>query len=130
LSSDSATAERLAPLIATESANFMMGHIVLFAPEFQRLARECRQRTPIKYFHAVRHRPVTTADFYPEDNPFRLTMVHDLYLALMLMDAAEPVRLSGKLHPRAGGGFDLALAEIHWPDEVWGSFAASFLTPP
>src|SRR5439155_26569497 len=66
LSTDSAAAERLAPLIATESANFMMGHIVLFAPEFQRLARECRQRTPIKYFHAVRHRPLTTADLYPE----------------------------------------------------------------
>jgi predicted dehydrogenase len=129
LSSDAATAERLAPLIAEHSANFMSGHVVLFAPKFRRLARECRQRTPIKYFHAVRHRPVTTADLYPEENPFRLTMVHDLYLALALTDGAEPVRLSGRLRPRADRGFDLALADVCWPNGIWGSFAASFLTP-
>jgi predicted dehydrogenase len=56
-------------------------------------------------------------------------MVHDLYLAYALTGGAEPRRVAARLHPRAGGGFDLALGEIEW-DRAWGSFTASFLTPP
>src|SRR5205814_2292657 len=39
------------------------------------------------------------------------------------------IRLSGSLRARTDGGFDLALADVYWPDGIWGSFVASFLTP-
>lgn len=124
------TARQLEPLVAADSSNLMLGHILLFAPEFRQLLREVRRRGPLIYFHAVRHRPIETAENYPEDPPFRLLMVHDLYLAFALMDGEEPQRIRGRLHPRAGGGFDLALAALEWESGTWGSFTASYLTPP
>ena len=129
LSGDVASARSLAPLVARDSSNFMMGHIVLFAPEFRRLLSEAQRRGPVRYFHAVRHRPTSHVDDYPDDNPLRLTMVHDLYLALALTGGAEPQRMRGRLRRRRDGRVDLALAEVDWPD-VWGSFTASFMTPP
>lgn len=124
------TARRLAPLVTPGSSNLMLGHLALFAPEFRRLVQETRRRGPLTYFHLFRHRPAATADLYPEETPLRLTMVHDLYLAYALMNGAEPVRLSARFHPRAGGGCDLALAEMEWENGTWASFTASFLTPP
>ena len=35
-----AEARRLAPLVASQSRNVMLGHVVLFAPEFRQIARE------------------------------------------------------------------------------------------
>jgi predicted dehydrogenase len=125
LAADVVTARRLAPLVAADSSNLMMGHIVLFASKFRRLLHEVRARGSIVHFHAVRHRPA-----YLERNPLHLTMVHDLYMAVALMEGEEPDHLSGHLHPRGDGGFDLALAEMHWPNGAWGSFTASFLAPP
>ncbi|MCL4302857.1 MAG: Gfo/Idh/MocA family oxidoreductase [Anaerolineae bacterium] len=124
-----AAAQRLEPLVAAHPERVMLGHILLFAAEFRRLLQEVRQRGRLIHFHLVRHRPSTTWELYQE-TPFRLLMVHDLYLAFALTGGEEPVRLWGRLHPREGGGFDLARAELEWPGGVWGSLTASYLTPP
>lgn len=124
-----ATAKRLEARVAAEPGRVMLGHILLFAPEFRQLLHELGRRGPLVHFHSVRHRPISTWDFYQE-TPFRLLMVHDLYLAFALTGGEEPIRVSGRLHPRQGGGFDLARAELEWASGTWGSFTASYLTPP
>jgi predicted dehydrogenase len=129
LATDLAAARRLAPLVAADSRNLMLGHILLFAAEFRRLLDQLRRRGPPVYFQAVRHRPAGTAALFPGETPLRLLMVHDLYLALALAGGVEPARATARLHRRAGS-CDLALAELEWPGGLWGSFAASFLTPP
>jgi predicted dehydrogenase len=124
-----AAAHQLEALVAADSSNVMLGHILLFAPEFRQLLAEVRERGPLAYFHSVRHRPSQLADRYQE-SPLRLLMVHDLYLAFALMDGEEPKRASARMRPRPGGGFELARVELEWASGAWGSFTASFLTPP
>lgn len=128
LAENLAAARQLEPLLAANPSQVMLGHILLFAAQFRHLLQEVRQRGKLIHFHLVRHRPSTTWEFYQE-TPFRLLMVHDLYLAFALMGGEEPARLWGRLHPRAGGGFDLARAELEWSSGVWGSLTASYLTP-
>lgn len=123
------TARRLEPLLAAQPNRVMLGHILLFAAEVRQLLHEIQRRGPMIHFHLVRHRPATTWDYYRE-TPFRLLMVHDLYLAFALMGGEEPTRLAGRLHPRQGGGFDLAQAHLEWAGGAWGSLTASYLTPP
>lgn len=122
-------ARRLEPVAASASPKVMLGHILLFAAEFRQLLQEMAQRGPLIHFQAVRHRPGSTWDRYQE-TPFRLLMVHDLYLAFALVRGEEPGRVAGRLHARQGGGFDLARAELTWENGVWGSLTASYLTPP
>jgi predicted dehydrogenase len=122
-------ARRLEAVLAGDPNRVMLGHILLFAAEFRQLLHEVHRRDPLIYFHSVRHRPASTLDFYQEA-PLRLLMVHDLYLALALTGGQEPVRLSARLHQQKGQGVNLALAELEWPNGVWASFTASFLTPP
>ena len=130
LAPDLASASRLAKLVAPESRNLMLGHILLFASEFRSFLRESKQRDPLVYFHSFRHRPTTTAELFPGENPFRLLMVHDLYMAFVLAHGAEPIRATGRLHPSAAGGYDLARGELEWASGLWGSFTTSYLTPP
>jgi predicted dehydrogenase len=122
-------ARRLEPLAARNPSRIMLGHILLFAAETRQLLQEIDQRGPLVYFNLVRHRPVDTWDYYRE-TPFRLLMVHDLYLSLAMMQGVEPVSFLGRLHPRRGGGTDLARAELTWENGSWGSLTASYLTPP
>jgi predicted dehydrogenase len=120
---------QLEPLVAPDSGKIMLGHILLFAPEVRRLLLEVRQRGLLIHFHAARHRPVHLAEVYRE-SPLRLLMVHDLYLAFALMSGQEPTHVSARMHPGPGQGCDLVRAELEWPSGTWGSFTASFLTPP
>jgi len=122
-------AESLAPLVAADSSNFMSGHIVLFNSEFRQLLDEARTRGPLVYIDCVRHRPVTTMQLLPGESPFHLTMVHDLYCVLAVMNRAEPVHFSAGTHHTSAGECDLALAQLRWADGAVASFAASFLTP-
>jgi predicted dehydrogenase len=124
-----AAARRLELLALAQPNRVMLGHILLFAAEFRQLLQEVHRRGPLIHFHLVRHRPGTTWDMYQE-TPLRLLMVHDLYLSFALMGGQEPARLLGRLHPREGGGFDLAQAELEWANGAWGSLTASYLTPP
>jgi predicted dehydrogenase len=125
-----AEARRLAPLVAPDSRNLMLGHILLFATEFRQLLREVERRGRPVYFQALRHRPIRTNELYPEETPLSLLMVHDLYLAFALMNGEEPSALRGRLHRRADGVYDIGCAELEWANGTWGSLTASYLTPP
>ena len=122
-------ARSLGQWVKDDSSNLMLGHLVLFAPEFQELLKQIQTLGQVSYFHAVRHRPATLRTQFPEENPITLTMVHDLYLALALTAAKEPTALNATLRANPKGGHDVAMANIHWPNGTWGAFTASFLTP-
>ena len=130
LAQDLASARRLAPLVAPDSRNLMLGHILLFAAEFRSFLEQVRRHGPLIYFQATRHRPAGTAALFPGESPLRLLMVHDLYMALALTGGAEPIGATARVHTRPNGDADLALAELEWPDGIWASFTASYLTPP
>jgi len=122
-------AESLAPLVQADSRNLMLGHILLFNSEFCQLMDEVAQRGPIHFIDCVRHRPATVLDAFPGESPLHLTMVHDLYLALVLVNRAEPACFSAQVHRTRHGACNLALAQLQWPDGRLASFTASFLTP-
>lgn len=121
-------AESLAPLVQPDSRNLMLGHIVLFNSEFLALQDEVRRRGTLVHISCARHRPIANLAKFPGQNPMHLTMVHDLYATLALVEGAEPVEFSSQCH-RASGGVDLVLAQLRWPSGLLASFAASFLTP-
>jgi predicted dehydrogenase len=124
-----ADAHSLAPLVKPDSSNLMLGHILLFSSEFLQLRDEARQRGPIVYINCVRHRSARVLKKFPWESPFHLTMVHDLYSVLVLVDRAEPIHFSAQIHRTDSGACDLALAQLKWEDGSVASFAASFLTP-
>ena len=125
-----AAAEGLKPLVKEDSSNLMLGHILLFNSEFRQLLDEKAERGPVRYISGVRHRPRATLEAYPGETPFHLTMTHDLYTVLALVDRAEPARFSAQVHHTSEGQMDLALAQLQWPDGRIASLAASFMTPP
>lgn len=122
-------ARSLAPLVNPNSSNLMLGHIVLFNSEFQQLREEVRSRGKIAFIDAVRHRPATIVKQFPGENPLHATMVHDLYLAQVLVNREEPQSFSAQYHRTTGGDIDLALAQLKWPSGIVASFTASYLTP-
>jgi predicted dehydrogenase len=122
-------ARTLKPLVKPDSSNLMLGHVLLFNSEFRQLQEEVNHRGRIKYIDCVRHRPTTTLTNYPGESPFHLTMVHDLYSVLVLMDRAEPVSMNAQIHKTSNGECDLALAQLQWEDGTIASFTASFMTP-
>lgn len=126
-----AEARRLAPLVAPQSRNVMLGHVLLFAPEVRHIAREARQRGRLHYIQAERHRPDATIARFGGESPLRLLMIHDLALTLVLAGDAEPARVAAALHRRHGdGAIDLAIARLEWADGLWAGLTASYLTPP
>jgi predicted dehydrogenase len=130
ISDDLAEARSLQPLVRADSANLMLGHIVLFNSEFQQLREEVARRGAISYFDFVRHRPASIVASFPSENPLYAAMVHDLYMAQVLMNRAEPVSFSARYHRTPGGEIDVATAQLAWPSGTLGSFTASYLTPP
>lgn len=129
LAETSDDAETIAELVDAESCNVMLGHIVLFGTEFRSLVSQARERSPIQFIDAVRHRPKTTMDAFPGESPFHLTMVHDLYCVQVLKERAEPTRMSAQVHRDSGGRIDLAMAQMQWDDGSIASLTASFMTP-
>jgi predicted dehydrogenase len=122
-------ARSLTPLVAPDSSNLMIGHIVLFNSEYQQLRDEVRQHGAISYIDCVRHRPASIVKDFPGDNPLHAAMVHDLYAVQVLLDRAEPSYFSAQFHRRKSGEVDLALAQLRWAHGPVASFAASYLTP-
>lgn len=124
-----AEAEQLAPLIAANSANLMLGHILLFNSEFKQLREEVAKRGQPMFFDCVRHRPASIVQDFPGENPLIATMVHDLYVVQALTNRAEPERFSAQFHRVETGAVDVALAQLQWGDGTLASFAAGYLTP-
>ncbi len=122
-------ARSLAPLVRPDSANLMMGHIVLFSSEFQQLCSVVNQQGPISYVDCVRHRPASIVKDFPGENPLHAVMVHDLYATQVLVNRAEPNYFNTQYHRTKGGDIDLTLAQLGWSGGAVASFAASYLTP-
>ena len=129
IAADVREAERLAPWVAGDSANLMLGHILLFNSEFRQLMDERAQGRRVHYVNGVRHRPTTIMERYPGESPFDLLMTHDLYCVLAIVDRAEPAVFSAQTHQTCGGHTDLALAQLQWDGGCVASLAASFMTP-
>ncbi|MFM8217563.1 MAG: Gfo/Idh/MocA family protein, partial [Planctomycetaceae bacterium] len=91
-------AQSLEPLVAADSRNLMLGHVVLFNSEFRQLCREVSTLSPIQYLTAARHRPDSIPSQFPGENPLIATMVHDLYLVRALLDSAEPIGWQARYH--------------------------------
>lgn len=130
ISSQLPEAQSLQPLVAADSHNLMLGHIVLFNTEFRQLQDEVRRRGPLSYIDCVRHRPASIVRDFPGENPLHAAMVHDLYAVQVLVNRAAPAEFSAQYHRTARGEIDLATAQLKWPDGPVASFAASYLTPP
>ncbi len=122
-------AESLRKLVRPDSANLMLGHILLFNSEFRGLRAEAQHRGSISYIDCVRHRPATIVRDFPGENPLHAAMVHDLYSVQVLKKCVDPVRYSAQYHRTAEGAIDAALAQLQWSDGTLASFAASYLTP-
>lgn len=122
-------ARSLAPLVRDDSANLMVGHIVLFNSEFRQLRVEARKRGPLAYIDCVRHRPAGIVAAFPGENPLQAAMVHDLYATQALVNRADPVHYSARYHRTPNGAVDLAVARLQWPDGLIANFTASYLTP-
>lgn len=122
-------AEQLRPFVEPGSANLMLGHLLLFNSEFRQLAAGLDCLGPITCIDAVRHRPVRTMELLPGENPLELLMVHDLYVAQVLINRAEPVGFQCRLHRHESGAVDLAVAHLEWEDGTLARLAASFMTP-
>ena len=108
----------------------MLGHIVLFNSEFQQLREEVARRGPVTYIDSVRHRPASIVASFPGENPLHAAMVHDLYMAQVLVDRMEPISFYARYHRTTRGEIDLATAQVQWENGAVGSFVASYLTPP
>ena len=129
IADDLGASRSLLRLVRQDSRNLMLGHIVLFNSEFQQLREEVCRRGPIAYIDSVRHRPASIVDTFSGENPLHAAMVHDLYVAQVLMGRAEPLEFDAKYHRTRQGEVDLAVARLHWPNGAIGLFAASYLTP-
>ncbi len=129
LASSLAEAQRLAELVAADSHNLMMGHILLFNSEFRALQAEALRRGRLTHIACTRHRPVTTLGAYPGEDPFHLLMVHDLYTVLALTGRREPTAFSAQARRSAAGACDLALAQLRWDDGLVAALSAGYLTP-
>ncbi|MGZ0173103.1 MAG: Gfo/Idh/MocA family protein [Planctomycetales bacterium] len=129
ISEDLAEARSLEPLVEGDSANLMIGHIVLFNSEFLQLRDEARNRGAISYIDCVRHRPASIVKDFAGENPLHAAMVHDLYATQVLVDRAEPAHFSCQYHRTSSGAIDLASARLTWDAGPIATFAASYLTP-
>lgn len=129
LATSVAEARGLAPLVAADSANLMLGHILLFNSEFQELRAELAGRARPVFIDCVRHRPASIVREFPGENPLQATMVHDLYCLQALLDRAEPATFSAQYHRTSAGAIDVALAQLQWADGPLACCAASYTTP-
>lgn len=122
-------AEQLAEVVRPDSSNLMMGHILLFNSEFRELRREAAERGTLAYIDCARHRPASTVQDFPGENPLYATMVHDLYCLQVLKQRAEPVSLSAWYHFAPVGSVDVAAAHIQWADGTVAACVSSYTTP-
>lgn len=129
IATDLVSAESLDALVAPDSCNLMMGHLLLFSAEFQGLNDELRKRGPAVLINSVRHRPMSTLNGYPGETPLRLLMIHDLYMTQVLTRGEEPSRFHCARHQQGPSATDLTVVNLQWPDGGTASLIASFLTP-
>lgn len=113
LASSTGEIERLARAARSANRKVMVNHICVFHSTFGILRREVVTRG-FRSIRFVRHRPQYLVKRFPEDNPVSLTMMHDLYLAGLLAEGREPVRIEGWQARNAEGMVDMTWARLEW----------------
>lgn len=129
ISQDLQEAERLEHWVRSNPDNVMMGHIVLFNSEYRKLREEAVQRGKIIYINGVRHRPTEYLRKFPGENPMYMTMVHDLYATLALINREDPDHFSAQFHWTVEDQVDLVVVQLRWPGGTLATFTSSLLTP-
>lgn len=129
IASTLAEAEELQALVKPDSSNLMMGHILLWNKEFQTLKTEAAKLGKFTAVSCSRQRSANHRTRYPEESPFALTMVHDLYTVHSLVEGQEPSTFSAQQRKHDQGGVDLAQAQIGWVDNTYASLVANYLIP-
>lgn len=122
-------AEKIRPLVKPDSSNLMMGHILLWNAEFQTLKSEVNRLGKITAIDCSRQRCANHRTRYPDESPFTLIMVHDLYTVHSLVSAQQPFKYSAQLRKHDQGGVDLGQAQLGWKDNSHASFVANYLIP-
>lgn len=124
-----AEAQALRPLVRQGSTNLMMGHILLWHREFRALMETVRSLGTLSSIRASRQRSQDHRTRYPNESPFTMTMVHDLYSVLALRSGARPIRFAAQQQEHQDGGVDNTHGQIWWADGLLASLHANFLLP-
>jgi len=122
-------AEELRTFVKPDSSNLMMGHILLWNKEFQRVKTEAVKLGKISAINCSRQRSANHRTRYPDESPFAFIMVHDLYTVHSLVEAQEPKTFSAQQREHDQGGVDVAQAQIGWADDTYASLVANYLIP-
>ena len=124
-----AEAEELRKFVLADSSNLMLGHILLWNPEFQAFQREVSRRGKIKTIHCSRQRSASHRIDYSGESLFSLLMVHDLYCVQSLMNGSEPLSLIGQTESHPAGGDHFAAAQLGWADSTLALLEANYFLP-
>lgn len=122
-------AEKIRSLVKPDSSNLMMGHILLWNAEFQTFKSEVNKLGKITAIACSRQRCANHRVRYPDESPFTLIMVHDLYSVHSLVSAQQPCKYSSQQRKHHQGGVDLAQAQMGWSDNTHVSLVANYLIP-
>jgi len=122
-------AEELRTLVKPDSSNLMMGHILLWNKEFQRVKSEAVKLGKITAINCSRQRSANHRTRYPGESPFAFIMVHDLYTVHSLVEGQEPKTFSAQQRKHDQGGVDVAQAQIGWADDTYASLVGYYLIP-
>ncbi len=93
----------------------MAGHICLFHSLTAPLIKEVRNKS-FRAVNFVRHRPAQTALHFTEEHPFRMTMIHDLYVLAEMVGNEEPVDFDALDRVNGAGTADMSWATLSWAD--------------
>jgi predicted dehydrogenase len=122
-------AEEIGSLVKPDSTNLMVGNILLWSREFQSLKNEVTKLGNIKAINISRQRSENHRVRYPDESPFALTMVHDLYTIYSLLSGEIPTRFSAQRRNHDLGGVDLVQAQLEWKGNLFASLQANYLIP-
>lgn len=122
-------AEKLQPLVKPDSSNLILGHILLWNKEFQAMKSEAAKLGKIIAINCSRQRSADHRTRYPNESPFSLIMVHDLYTVQSLVQAQEPKKFSAQQRGHNQGGVDLVQAQLGWSNNTYASLMANYLIP-
>jgi UDP-N-acetylglucosamine 3-dehydrogenase len=123
------SALELKDYVELESSNLMMGHILLWSEEFSSLLNRVVARGEIREIRAFRPRSASHRIDYPNESPFSLLMVHDLYCIQVLTRGVEPSSIQGSTFLHEKGGVDRAIGILEWPNGASAHAESNYLIP-
>lgn len=129
ISESQESALQLHDFVRADSSNLMMGHIVLWSPEFQELQKKVRLKSPIREIQTLRQRSQSHRTDYPKDSIISLLLVHDLYCIQVFTGGEEPVALKADVSSHLDGGVDSARVQLSWAGLTTATSEANYFLP-